>query len=35
LPVNELLFHRAGAPSPFGDDLRFPLPAEALTYRHP
>jgi succinate dehydrogenase / fumarate reductase iron-sulfur subunit len=35
LPVNEFLFNRAGAPSPFGDDLQFPLPSGALTYRHP
>jgi hypothetical protein len=35
LPVSELLFHQAGAASPFGDDLRFPLPAGALTYQHP
>jgi hypothetical protein len=35
LPVNEFLFNRAGAPSPFGDDLQFPLPAGALAYRHP
>jgi succinate dehydrogenase / fumarate reductase, iron-sulfur subunit len=34
LPVSELLFHRAGAASPFGDDLQFPLPAGVLTYRH-
>ena len=34
LPVSELLFDRAGAASPFGDDLQFPLPAGALTYRH-
>ena len=34
LPVSELLFHQAGAASPFGDDLRFPLPAGALTYNH-
>ena len=32
LPVSELLFHRAGAASPFGDDLQFPLPAGALDY---
>jgi hypothetical protein len=32
LPVSELLFHRAGAASPFGDDLQFPLPAGALNY---
>jgi hypothetical protein len=35
LPVSELLFHQAGAASPFGDDLRFPLPAGALNYQHP
>jgi hypothetical protein len=34
LPVSELLFHRAGAASPFGDDLQFPLPAGALNYNH-
>jgi hypothetical protein len=34
LPVSELLFHRAGAASPFGDDLQFPLPAGALNYQH-
>ena len=32
LPVSELLFHRAGAASPFGDDLQFPLPSGALNY---
>ncbi|MBO0868324.1 MAG: hypothetical protein J2P15_07130 [Micromonosporaceae bacterium] len=35
LPVSELAFDRAGAGSPFGDDLRFPLPVEQLTYVHP
>jgi succinate dehydrogenase / fumarate reductase iron-sulfur subunit len=35
MPVNELLFDRASAASPFGDDLQFPLPAGALSYRHP
>ena len=30
LPVSEFLFNRAGAPSPFGEDLQFPLPAGAL-----
>jgi succinate dehydrogenase / fumarate reductase, iron-sulfur subunit len=35
LPVSEFLADRAGAASPFGDDLTFPLPAAALTYRHP
>jgi hypothetical protein len=34
LPVSEFLFHRPGAASPFGDDLQFPLPAGALSYRH-
>lgn len=32
LPVSEILFDRAGAASPFGDDLQFPLPAGALNY---
>jgi hypothetical protein len=35
LPVSELAYDRAGAASPFGDDLRFPLPVAALTYLHP
>jgi hypothetical protein len=35
LPISELLSDRAGAPSPFGDDQTFPLPASALVYRHP
>ncbi len=35
LPLTELLFDRAGAASPFGDDLRFPLPVSELTYVHP
>jgi succinate dehydrogenase / fumarate reductase iron-sulfur subunit len=35
LPVSELAFDRAGAASPFGDDLRFPLPVELLSYAHP
>ena len=35
LPVSELAFDRAGAGSPFGDDLRFPLAVEQLTYVHP
>jgi hypothetical protein len=30
--VSEFLFNRSGAASPFGDDLRFPLPAGALNY---
>jgi hypothetical protein len=32
LPVSELVADRAGGPSPFGDDLVFPLPVEELTY---
>jgi len=35
LPLTELLFDRAGAASPFGDDLVFPLPVSELTYVHP
>jgi hypothetical protein len=35
LPLTELTFDRAGAASPFGDDLSFPLPIEELTYVHP
>jgi len=35
LPLTEFLFDRAGAASPFGDDLRFPLPVSDLTYVHP
>jgi hypothetical protein len=32
LPVSELVADRAAAPSPFGDDLTFPLPVDRLTY---
>ena len=35
LPVSEFAFDRAGAASPFGDDVVFPLAVEALTYQHP
>jgi hypothetical protein len=35
LPVSEFAFDRAGAASPFGDDLVFPLATTDLTYRHP
>jgi hypothetical protein len=35
LPVTEFAFDRAGAASPFGDDIRLPLPVEALSYIHP
>lgn len=34
LPVSELAADRAGGPSPFGDDLTFPLPVEQLRYTH-
>jgi hypothetical protein len=32
LAVSELVSDRPAAPSPFGDDLTFPLPVEKLTY---
>lgn len=35
LPLNEFQFDRAGAGSPFGDDLSFPVPPERLNYHHP
>jgi hypothetical protein len=35
LPVTEFAFDRAGAASPFGDDVRLPLAAETLSYVHP
>jgi hypothetical protein len=35
LPVSEFAFDRAGAASPFGDDVVFPLPPDALNYEHP
>ena len=35
LPVSEFAADRAGAASPFGDDISFPVPAERLTYDHP
>ena len=35
LPVSEFAFDRAGAASPFGDDVRLPLAAETLSYIHP
>lgn len=34
LPVSEFLFDRAGAGSPFGEDVEFPLPTEGLVYQH-
>ena len=33
MPVSEITFDRPGAPSPFGDNLEFPL--DATTYQHP
>jgi hypothetical protein len=33
--VSELAAPAAGASSPFGDDLEFPLPVELLGYHHP
>lgn len=35
IEVSELASDRAGAASPFGDDIRFPLPIHQLTYVHP
>jgi succinate dehydrogenase / fumarate reductase iron-sulfur subunit len=35
LPISELTFDRAAAPSPFGEDVTFPLPPEQLNYAHP
>ncbi len=34
LPVSELAFDRPAAPSPFGDDVDFPLLPEELRYTH-
>ena len=35
LPISEATSDRAGAGSPFGDDITFPLPPEQLSYEHP
>jgi succinate dehydrogenase / fumarate reductase, iron-sulfur subunit len=35
LPLTEATFGMAGAASPFGDDVTFPLPADDLSYQHP
>jgi succinate dehydrogenase / fumarate reductase iron-sulfur subunit len=35
LPLTELTFDKAAAPSPFGDDVRFPLPPQHLNFAHP
>ncbi|WP_375734979.1 hypothetical protein [Polymorphospora lycopeni] len=34
LAVTEITFSRPGGPSPFGDDVQFPLPVEDLNYTH-
>jgi hypothetical protein len=33
--VSELATDHAGAQSPFGADVEFPLPVDRLSYRHP
>jgi succinate dehydrogenase / fumarate reductase iron-sulfur subunit len=33
--LSEVAFDRAGAASPFGDSVTFPLPPTSLTYQHP
>jgi hypothetical protein len=35
LAVSEFAADRAGAASPFGDDITFPVPTERLSYEHP
>jgi len=35
MPVSEVAFDRAGAASPFGETVTFPLPTTELTYQHP
>ncbi|WP_434741635.1 succinate dehydrogenase/fumarate reductase iron-sulfur subunit [Micromonospora sp. SH-82] len=35
MPLTELTFDRPAAPSPFGDDVTFPLPPEHLNFAHP
>lgn len=35
LPITEATSDRAGAGSPFGDDITFPVPPERLRYEHP
>ncbi|MQA24558.1 MAG: hypothetical protein GEU94_03620 [Micromonosporaceae bacterium] len=34
LPVSEFLFDRAGAGSPYGEEVEFPMPADGLVYQH-
>jgi succinate dehydrogenase / fumarate reductase iron-sulfur subunit len=35
MPLTEVTFDRAGAASPFGDDIVFPVAPESLAYVHP
>jgi hypothetical protein len=35
LPVSEFAAEVQGGLSPFGEDVQLPLPAEAISYRHP
>ena len=35
LPVSEILFSMAGAASPFGDEVSFPLPIDEIEYEVP
>jgi succinate dehydrogenase / fumarate reductase, iron-sulfur subunit len=35
LPISELAFDKPAAPSPFGEDVTFPLPDKSLNYHHP
>jgi hypothetical protein len=35
MPVTEATYDKAGAASPFGDDITFPFPVERLVYEHP
>jgi succinate dehydrogenase / fumarate reductase iron-sulfur subunit len=35
LPLTEFTFDRPGAPSPYGEDVQFPLPNEGIAYHHP
>lgn len=35
LPITEMFSDRAGAGSPFGEDLTFPLPSDQIVYHLP
>jgi succinate dehydrogenase iron-sulfur subunit len=35
LTLTEFTFDRPGAPSPYGEDVQFPLPGEGIAYHHP